>query len=287
MRGVRLVVRSGGATLACLLACSTASASSPTGDFAGFAQCPRFAQGVELCLKANIMGGEAKIANMTLPIDRPIVLQGGILVQDGNVETFEGAIDGETLSRAPIQVAGGLTGLIASKGLSGPLRALYTQSIELGKTDVTATTELTATPQVSTQDLEGEYGYGLILPVRIKLSNQLLGEQCYIGSPTKPLVLELTDGRTSPPGPNAPIAGKLGRVRFADEYEFVNITGNSLVDNSFPVPGVEGCGGPFSSVLDRVIDARLGLPSAAGNNTVIFADDIQEAGVPGVIASEK
>jgi hypothetical protein len=127
----------------------------------------------------------------------------------------------------------------------------------------------------------------LSLPVKVKLENPLLGGACYIGSETSPVTLNLTSGKTAPPPPNEPISGKVGHFEFKDEFEFVEITNNTLVDNAFAAPQATGCGGLLAPVLDPVIDAKLGLPSAAGHNTAIQNNTIKEATASGVVASEK
>jgi hypothetical protein len=57
--------------------------------------------------------------------------------------------------------------------------------------------------------LEG--GTALGLPVKIRLENPLLGEGCYIGSSSKPIMLNMTTGATSPEPPNKSIHGDPGR----------------------------------------------------------------------------
>ena len=48
------------------------------------------------------------------------------------------------------------------------------------------------------------------------------------------------------------------------------MTENSLVDNSFSAPGVNGCAGILAPVVDLAVDLKAGLPSAAGKNTAIM-----------------
>ncbi len=43
----------------------------------------------------------------------------------------------------------------------------------------------------------------------------------------------------------------------------------------------------YSFLIDPVIDSKVGLPSAAGNNTAIQNNLIREAQAAAVIASEK
>lgn len=138
---------------------------------------------------------------------------------------------------------------------------------------VNAVTELAApASSVVLNSAAAKYGEGtaLLLPVKIKLENPLLGNECYIGSDTEPIVLEMTTGTTNPPPPNQPITGSLGVETVKAAGGILVDSGHTLVDNSFATPAATGCGGVFSSVIDPVINARLGLPSPAGHNTAIF-----------------
>jgi hypothetical protein len=304
VRGVRrrkLVVMMGAAfvpLLACLGIVSPALANEPTGDYAVFAQCPRFTPGVELCLYSQMLSGELVLGKQTVPVVTPVTLQGGIAFNETTfAETFVGALDGETISRTPQNVTGGLASLIDCEEIGGrgflerarrrTCRAVL-QNAWL--TAVSATIELARPANeivINTSNAENAEGTALSLPLRIHLENPLLGRECYIGSSTSPIVANLTSGRTSPPEPNKPISGKIGKISAKDEFNFIELTENTLVDNAFSVPSVTGCGGYLSFIIDPLIDSKLGLPSAAGNNTVIQNNITDEATTVGVIASEQ
>ncbi len=104
---------------------------------------------------------------------------------------------------------------------------------------MTATTELAGPAKavgVHLNNLVEAEGTALELPVKIKLDNPFLGSKCFVGSNSHPIVIDLTTGTTSPPPPNTPISGKVGEVKFEDEFTIVHITNNSLVNNSFAAP---------------------------------------------------
>ncbi|HWW89577.1 MAG TPA: hypothetical protein VNY35_02200, partial [Solirubrobacteraceae bacterium] len=160
---------------------------------------------------------------------------------------------------------------------------------ENGLTGVTATTELAAPASsivLNAQNLIEAEGTALFLPVKVKLGNPLLGESCYIGSNSSPISLPLTTGTTSPPAPNKPITGKIGKVEFKDEAALTIIRENSLVNNSFAAPAAEGCGGIFAFLINPLVDAKLGIPSAAGHNTAILNGTLQQGNAAAVKASE-
>jgi hypothetical protein len=264
-----------------------AMASGPTGDFAVFAQCPTNNTAVNLCFYATSTGGEFTVGTTTVPINKTITLQGGsILNEETGAETFVAAKNGETLSKTALTVPGGLLGIIAPSGWPTWLQNIFNEFINNGITGVTATTELVANPGISRTNLLFQEGTALELPVRVKLSNPFLGNSCYIGSAAHPIVQHLTTGTTSPPAPNVPISGSVGELEFKDEFQLVIIKNNSLVDNAYASPGAEGCGGIFSFLVDPAVNAKLGLPSAAGHNTTRLNGTLQNATAEAVKNSE-
>jgi hypothetical protein len=274
-----------------------ALAKEPTGDFAAFKQCPRFTSGVNLCLYSETMSGEVTLNKQTVPITKTIVLQGGIIYnEETEAEKFVGALNGETLSKTPQPVPGGLAGLINCSEIKGSglielaARAACKLVFENALTGVNGITELAKPASeigINTSNLVNHEGTALSLPLKIRLENPLLGGECYIGSSAQPVTLNLTTGTTSPPEPNKPISGKVGKIHFKDEFEFTEIAENTLVDNAFSAPGVSGCGGIFAFLLDPLIESKIGLPSAAGKNTAVQNNFIREATTVGVIGSEK
>jgi hypothetical protein len=277
--------------LASLTLVSQASALAPSGDFAVFAQCPRFNPEVGLCLYSKTESGSVTIGTSTVPIKKPIVLQGGVATNEvTEVESLVGALNGETLVKSPQQVPGGLLGVVAPEVLPPFLQQIFNDFINKGVTGVTATTELARPASavgINTTNLVNGEGTALSLPVKVKLDNPFLGNECYIGSAASPVTLNLTSGTTSPPPPNKPISGNAGKLIFKDEFKLVEIINNTLVDNAFSAPAASGCGGILSLLVDPAVNVTLGLPSAAGRNTAIQNNIVDEASGQAVIASEK
>jgi hypothetical protein len=281
---------------------SSALAKEPAGDFVSFKQCPRFTPGVNLCFYSQVTGGSTTIGKQTVPINadgqHAIVVQGGVEQQEEPpfAETFVGAVNGETLSKTPQSVPGGLGGLVncAEVPGSGFLRSLGTvicREVFASKlTGLSVTTELAGPAgniAINKRNLLAQEGAVLSLPVKIHLESPLLGRSCYIGSDQAPVVLNLTSGTTSPAPPNSPISGHVGEIKAKDEFNFAEIQGNVLVDNDFAAPQATGCGGILSFLIDPIIDHKLGLPSPAGNNTTIQDSNLYEATSQAVIASEQ
>ncbi len=121
--------------------------------------------------------------------------------------------------------------------------------------------------------------------MKVRLSNPLLGENCFIGSSAHPIAIPLTTGTTSSPLHGA-IKGKPGHAHFKDEYNLVTIQEDSLVNGAFPAPQATGCGGMLAFLVAPAINAELGLPVAAGGNEAILNGVLQDANAPAVKASE-
>jgi hypothetical protein len=282
-------------------ALASTALAAPKGIFSVYGDCPTATAGVAICTYAETTSGEFILGTTKVPINKTIVLQGGGIHTGGPNENeyfLVPAKDGNTLSKTALNVPGGLTGLVNCNEIKGNglLELLERGSckaiFENGVTGVTATTELVATSTdpaiLDIAALIEERGTALTLPIRVHLKNPLLGEGCYVGSTAHPIQLHLTDGTTAPPAPNKPIKGTLGNPRsvFEKGYESTLITGNSLVDNAFSAPVAEGCGGAAAFLIDPILDAKIGLPSAAGKNTAILSGTLQTAETEAVLASE-
>ena len=226
-----------------------------------------------------------------MPIVNTQTLQGGFIETEETEKTgaltFVGAADGNTLSKTPQKVPGGLLGLIKCNEIKGEgflekfERKTCEAIFENKTTGVNATTELAAPAgSIGLNEflLLNEFGTALSLPVKVKLENPLLGNECYIGSNASPITLKLTTGTTKPPEPNKPIKGKRGTLTTRGEGGILVVSNNSLVDNSFSAPAATGCGGIFSFLINPIINGKLGLPSAAGKNTAILNGTLEQTG---------
>ncbi len=286
LAGLRSAVLGLGAASVLVLALAAPAMATPEGDFAVFAQCPLANPETTLCFYAETTSGEFAIRSTKVPINRTIVFQGGShLNEETGEEKFIGAANGETLSKTPLTVPGGLLGVVAPEALPLFLQELINKLTSEGLAGVTATTELVGNPAISRPNLLFQEGVALELPVRIHLSNPaFLGSNCYIGSASSPVDLKLTTGTTSPPGPNSPISGAVGELEFRDEFQYVIIRGNKLVDNAFSVPKATGCGGLLALLINPAVNLKLGLPSPSGHNTAILEGTLQNTTAEAVIA---
>lgn len=259
----------------------TPNAFAHEGAFAQFNECPSTSEGVAKCLHSLTTGGTIVLGNKTTPIVNPVTLQGGF--SEENAEGFShlyAATNGETLSKTPQPVPGGLVGLVPPASAPPIVKAALKLVLENGFTGVNATLELAAPAsdvELSDFNLLIEEEVALRLPVKIHLENPFLGSSCYVGSEEAPIVWNLTTGATYPPPPNESISGKAGFPELKEHEELAEIKGNVLVDNAWAAPEASGCGGLLAVLVDPIIDTTVGLPAAAGKNTAILDNRIATA----------
>ena len=260
----------------------------PKGEFAPFKDCPLSTAALNDCVLAETKGGFFTVGKREVPITKTITLQGGFIEGASELE-FVGAEDGNTLSKTPQTVPGGLFNIVAPEFLPKFLQEIFNNFINEGFTGATATTELAAPAshiKLSTENLLAEKGTALSLPLKIKLSNAFLGESCYVGSNAAPIVINFTTGTTAPPLPNKPIKGTAGTFEANEEFTLITLNGGKLVNNSFAAPGAEGCGGFLSFLIDPAVNSTLGIPAAAGHNTAVLEGKLSTANAAAVRASE-
>jgi hypothetical protein len=239
-----------------------------------FSQCPINFPGAEYCLYGTTTSGEVAIGKTKVPIEKEIIQQGGALPIGGENYVVLPALNGESLSKAEQNVPGGLLDFINCKEIKGEgffekgERAVCESIFENKFTGVTATTESVGNeanpPILNFDNLFGESGTALTLPIRVHLKNPLLGESCYIGSEANPIELHLS---TAPP------KGKVGNLGEEENGGILVAKEVTFVDTKFSVPTAEGCGGFFSFLIDPVVNGKLGLPSKEGNNVAILTGE--------------
>lgn len=292
-------------TLAAGLAAPTASAGTPSGPYAMFRFCPYTHPNVNSCVLNTTTSGSLTIGSTVMPIDKPIVLQGG--VENLGPSPLYDAVGAPTLDSPPGKVPGGLLGIMnPAPNWPLPLWVLFWTIVNTAN-DVNATIEPVATIQTNFGNAlfpptDGSDPTVATLAVRVKLDNPFLGNSCYIGSAQNPIILKLQAGTTNPPLPNLPISGNPGTATtiITDEENFIGylqIDGNTLVDNAFAVPAAKGCGNValglpivtelLDALVSGAVNLKVGLPSAAGNNTAIMSGEASIAAAAFVLGSEE
>jgi hypothetical protein len=275
-----------GAVVALALTSSaTAASHNPKGKYAPFKECPLNQAAITDCVYSLSVGGKFAIGKRTVPIVKPLTLQGGFEGEEDRIQ-FYGAENGDTLSRSPQPVPGGLVGVTAPLWWPRFLQDWFNEEINNGVTAVKATVELTGPSQgltdisLNTENLLYEDGVALGLPVKFRLENPLLGGNCYLGWDTDPVLIEYTTAT------DGTLKGSGGTSSSNRKFTMTTISGSELVNNSFSAPQAEGCGGIFSFFIDPLVDSIIGTPAGSGQNSATLESDLQVAAAETVKGSE-
>ena len=215
--------------------------------------------------KAPEVPSEFKTGNVTVLLKRAITLRGGIGIEEEG-DTWFGAVGIETIQPVP-QATIPLTKGVDTSLLSPSELNRYNYYVKVGKeTKVTATVELAgpvSAVQVNVGNLLNEEGTAFSFPVKVKLNNPFFGSSCYVGSDSTPIVVDFTTGKSGE------FQGKNGSTITTGRNGFIlTVHTDTLVNNTFASPGVEGCG--IEGGADAAINAALGLPSPSGHNVSVL-----------------
>ena len=258
--GRALVAALGAAIAALAMLAPAASAAEPKPGYGQFKGCPNKAE-VPIafyCQRVFIDGGHFQMGSKTVPIENPMELIGG-------ADTF-GNFVGGVFPPVKQKVPGGVVGLT---GLTWLLELFGSEALTLY-----ATTEIAGIPGNVFVEPKS-------LPIKVHLTNPagLLGNECYVGSVTNPIGLQLTYGTTSPPPPNEPISGIPPEITFDEETEIFHFADGQFVDNAFAAPGASGCKlvlfGFIPISINGLVNSQAGLPAPAGTNETRQDADVE------------
>lgn len=273
--------------LGMMLLASTATAASqnPKGAYAPFAQCPLSRATITDCIQVLSTDGSFTVGQRTVPLKNPVTLQGGFEGEGTGIKFF-GAENGDTLSKTPQPVPGGLGGITAPTEWPVFLQDWFNDLIGEGRSGVNATLELTGPSKgltdvkLNTANLVYEEQIALGLPVKIHLENEaILGPNCYIGSDSDPVQIDLTTGTSGG------LKGSSGRSTFSKQETTLTFEDGRLVNSTFEAPKASGCGGIFSFFVDPLVNETLGLPLGKGESLAILEGKFQDAQAGAVGAS--
>lgn len=272
----RISLASIGAVTVAAVALPTGAAHATTlgGDWASFTRCPVNASAmlaadgvnnVAQCSDTATSGGSIVLGNTTAPVGNSD-LQVGIVTDTSTFNSTPVAPSGGAIVADPSTIPGGLLGLMCPSSV--PVVSQLCASITNATLNkVTATIEAAGNP--TSVNLGAAFGAGqtiISLPVKIQLSNPILGSNCFIGSNSSPIVLN-PQNSVAPPNGTFDTFDANGTSDPNGAFQLLNVSGSSIVDNTFAVPGASGCGGPVVDLaVDPVLDLKEGLPSASGHN---------------------
>ncbi|QDQ96716.1 hypothetical protein [Tomitella fengzijianii] len=246
---------------------STMSASADLGTpftFDNFADCPKDTvtapikpggpNNVGSCYDLYVRSGTMKLGNLTVDIPdgslKIAVGQNYKIDENGNPIPLD---PGPGYELAWHSKDDGHNGLY-SNDVTVPGGAFGTSSSEnFALTGIKAEVQAVKPPVVHL--LESR----LTMSIRLKLSNPLLGDSCYLGSAENPINIDLKPTYVPPALEN-------------DHGDGAMLIGLKSEDNSFSVPGATGCG-LFGS-LNGIVNSKAGAPSASGQNSLTTVSDV-------------
>ena len=245
----------------------------PTPEFEQFLKCPWENVEITDCVYWTFEGGSYSLGERTVPVVNPIVLQGGY-TGEAVEDKFHGEINGEHALENAAAGPGWAAGSHRPHLVAPELQTWFNELVETGFTGVNATIEL-AEPataiELNFENLLNEEGTALGLPVKIKLENPILGNNCYIGSNEKPVQLELSTGTSGA------LTGTPGAISFNPKGTIVTLTGIEVVDGTYALPEAKGCGGVAAAYVNPLVNALFGLPSGSEENAANFEGVLRDA----------
>ncbi|MES1171414.1 MAG: hypothetical protein ABUL56_03530, partial [Actinomycetota bacterium] len=212
------------------------------------------------CVDIQSRSGSLTIKGFAVPIGESFELRGGLQANPSSPTglSFVPPRGTTGIFAKPVQVPGGLLGI----------------DFPIPGNAVTATVKLAGPVSGISVDTGA---FTVRTPVKLALTNPIIGPGCQIGSDSSPIRLNLIIGTTAPPAPNRPITGRLGAPDFSNP-NYILLRGGVNVDNSFSVPGASGCGIGLG-LINAIVNAKLKLPSAGGNNEIIVGNDVALGGL--------
>ncbi|MEU9349707.1 hypothetical protein AB0D65_01470 [Streptomyces griseoloalbus] len=273
----------------------TATAAEPAlnGEWAPFTRCPVDAPAMlaadgfdktPQCVVSTSASGSIKLGKTTVVTGKTDLQIGVVQNADGTssvVAPPTGALVADSAT-----VPGGLLGLMCPSNV--PVITAICETLDDSTFNkITATMESVGAPYAFDQTAGVLTDMPIVaLPVRIHLENPLLGGNCYIGSKSQPILLR-------PKNLNYPEFGMSlfkgdGTVDASGEMNRINLTGATQNDSTFAVPGATGCGLNVG-LINAAVNAKTGLPSAAGNNSLTLKDTrthLTGLNAPGTVAPE-
>jgi hypothetical protein len=260
-------------------------------NWSKFRHCPVFeSSALKKCFYASTYaheGGEYSVGPITVPITKSISLQGGMTSEDEETG-FEEIIpptDGtQPITPVPETVPGEPLGNVTEAemneaGWPQALRESYAKAqkqhlFKEGKTTEVIEAAGKDINYASTFSLLVAEGTAIEAKVQIIGKNrwlESLGGNCQIGSESNPVVQHLTSGESVSPLTGEVLKGKPGYPALTRTGEMAGDADAVLVDNTYPVPGAEKCGGSANEAyLDPVVDHAFGLPAVAGASKTIL-----------------
>jgi hypothetical protein len=208
---------------------------------------------VDICVYGVAQDGTIDIGGLDTTFTGPGVVQGGSGLL-GRGLTWADALNGQSYTAPKQLLAMSVENLIGNPtGITPPANSqVWVETAQAGAMAFGLGT-----------------GGGLAVvtqvPLTFHLVNPLLGPNCYVGTASDPVVLNLTTGTSGA------LTGSLGTVdpygSFAGGLYTVD---SEVVDNQFTVPSATGCGS--GGVWDSAITALEGADLPGSNTAILYGN---------------
>jgi hypothetical protein len=217
------------------------------------------------CIAGDAVTGLIKIGNITTPVAHPVTAQFGVWSPPnatpsqltGGILPPPSGLPAQLVT-SPEFVPGGLLQALGCPSSNPTVQNLCVQAQNFGGKYLKVFALAQTAGQITNFALTT-----WTQPIKFKLINPLLGNNCYIGSDNNPVVI------------NPSVTGTLGFLPDPNPAKHPNtdvlaVTGATATDTTFSAPGVTGCGpgGSANIAVDEAIDAANGLPAASGVNSL-------------------
>jgi len=249
----------------------------PKGIYAPFTNCPlknplmqeSLSGDATGCIAGHAVQGSIKIGNITTPVTQPVTLQLGVWdPPNAQPQQFQGgslpppAGTAAQLVTKPDLVLESLTTALGCPSSDPTVESLCQQAQQQGG----QFNQIFALAQ-SAGNITNFALFSWTEPVKFKLINPLLGNNCYIGTDNGPVVL--TPQLSFGPGGQFLVEPDPNLTAHPNTV-VLELTGALATDNTFTAPGVTGCGpgGSANIAVDEAIDTSAGLPAASGTNSL-------------------
>ncbi len=243
-------------------------------------------------------GGYFQLGSVTVKLNKPIILQGGLDGEGPGVNIFPAANGYQTLEAPELKVQGGL-GVITTldqerAGWPESLKQSFKEAKKNKETSLNVKIELAGGNRLyenpgslNVNNLIEEHGAAFTLPLKVRMINSWLEKQgggpCEIGSETTPVMQYLTTEG----------AGRAGKFSEGDGFENIELAESRLDDLGWSVEEggyANGCGsGEDEAYIDAAVNAalegphRLGITVLAGNLYTGLAAAVREASERGEV----
>ncbi len=248
--------------------------------WATFKHCPLSNPQTQLCFAGITSGGKKggffSLGGITVPLSKPITLQGGVHeVEEPESYYIIPAEGGETLESPELKVPGGLgviTPTIQEQAKwPAELKEAFKEAKKNKETALNVKIELAGgntlfeiPDALDVINLVFESGPAFTLPLKVKMTSPFLaklgGGPCEVGNEEHPVYQYLTTERSS--------NGAAGELQIDHEGNLVILKNSRLGDLGWPVPEggqASGCGGAYESYVNEAINIVLGLNYSSSN----------------------